>query len=120
MAVLFGVGADAPCFGSGGLNAPAALWAVCESALCVSLCVGLLTLFREAVTGGGRVSRELAADSYAVYIVHLPLVVTLQYYLSGRGLSAAAAWTAVSGAVVPAAFLLAAGLRRLPGFRRVL
>ncbi|MEV8546534.1 acyltransferase [Streptomyces sp. NPDC051572] len=119
-AVLFGVGADAACFGRGGLNAPAALWAAYESALCVSLCVGLLTLFREAITSGGRVSRELACDSYAVYIVHLPLVVTLQYYLSGRGLSAATAWTAASVVVVPAAFLLAAGLRRLPGFRRVL
>ncbi|WP_406129535.1 acyltransferase [Streptomyces sp. NBC_00989] len=120
VAALFAAGADAPCFGPGGLNAPAALWAAYESALCVSLCVGLLTLFREAVTGGGRISRELAADSYAVYIVHLPLVVTVQYYLSGRGLSAAGAWTAVSGVALPAAFLLAAGLRRLPGFRRVL
>ncbi|MFJ2610051.1 acyltransferase [Streptomyces sp. NPDC087425] len=120
VAALFAAGADAPSFGPGGLNAPAALWAAYESALCVSLCVGLLTLFREAVTGGGPVSRELAANSYAVYIVHLPLVVTVQYYLSGRSLSAAGAWTAVSGVALPAAFLLAAGLRRLPGFRRVL
>jgi hypothetical protein len=36
-------------------------------------------------------------------------------YLAGRGLSAAAAWATVSVAVVPLAFLLAAGLRRLPG-----
>jgi peptidoglycan/LPS O-acetylase OafA/YrhL len=77
--------------------------------------VGLLTLFRGVVTSGGRVSREPAADSYAVYIVHLPLVVTVQNYLAGRGLSAAAAWATVSVAVVPLAFLLAAGLRRLPG-----
>jgi glucan biosynthesis protein C len=120
VAALFAVGSDAPCFGPGGLNAPAALWTAYESALCVSLCVGLLTLFREAVTGGRRISRELAADSYAVYIVHLPLVVALQYCLAGRrGLSAAVAWTAVSGVEVPAAFLVAAGLRRLPGFRRL-
>ncbi|MFF2519472.1 acyltransferase [Streptomyces sp. NPDC058086] len=86
----------------------------------MSLGVGLLTLFRQAVTGGGRVSRELASDAYAVCIVHLPLVVTVQYYLAGRGLSAATAWATVSAGVVPLAFLLAAGLRRLPGFRRVL
>ncbi|XES00275.1 acyltransferase [Streptomyces sp. S1D4-11] len=45
---------------------------------------------------------------------------TVQYHLAGRGLFAAPAWATVSVAVVPLAFLLAAGLRRLPGFRRVL
>nr|WP_282189994.1 hypothetical protein [Streptomyces sp. S1D4-11] len=44
----------------------------------------------------------------------------MQYHLAGRGLFAAPAWATVSVAVVPLAFLLAAGLRRLPGFRRVL
>ncbi|MFL5993868.1 MAG: hypothetical protein ACJ736_06050 [Streptomyces sp.] len=54
------------------------------------------------------------------YIVHLPLVVTVQDGLAGRGLSAAGAWAVVCVLVVPVSFLLAAGLRRLPGFRRVL
>ncbi|MCI3240609.1 MULTISPECIES: acyltransferase family protein [Streptomyces] len=120
VALLFAIGADADCFGSGGFNGPAALWAAYDSALCVSLCVGLLTLFREAVTRTSRLSTELAADSYGVYIVHLPLVVIAQYYLADRGLSAVGAWAVVSVLVVPAAFLLAAGLRRLLGFRRVL
>jgi glucan biosynthesis protein C len=120
VALLFAVGADAPCFGPGGLDGPSALWAVYESGLCVALSVGLLTLFRETVTGAGRLSRELAADSYAVYIVHLPIVVTLQYYLSDHGLTASALWAAVSATAALTAFLLAAGLRRLPGFRRVL
>ncbi len=86
----------------------------------MALSIGLLTLFREAVTGSGRLTRELTAGSYAVYIVHLPLVVMLQYYLADRGLPAAALWAAVSAVSVPTAFLLAAVLRRPPGFRRVL
>lgn len=120
VALLFAIGADAGCFGPGGFDGPSALWAAYESALCVALCVGLLTLFRETVTRRTRFSAELAADSYAVYIVHLPLVVTLQYYLAGRGLSAVGAWAAVCVLTVPTAFLAAAGLRRLPGFGRVL
>jgi hypothetical protein len=40
-----------------------------ESALCVALDVGLLTLFREIVTGRGRLSTELAVGSYVVYII---------------------------------------------------
>ncbi|MCX4515607.1 acyltransferase [Streptomyces sp. NBC_01619] len=81
---------------------------------------GLLTLFREAVIGGDRLTRELLADSYAIYVVHRPLVVTLQYELAERGLSAAAAWSIVSGTAVSMALLLAAGLRRMPGCWRVL
>ncbi|MFD0019941.1 acyltransferase family protein [Streptomyces sp. NPDC058382] len=114
------LGADASCFGTGGLDGPSALWATYESTLCVALCVGLLILFREFVTGSWRLARELAASAYAVYIIHLPLVVTLQYYLAGRGLSAATAWTVVSVSGVSAAFLLAAGIRRLPLLRRAL
>jgi peptidoglycan/LPS O-acetylase OafA/YrhL len=118
--LLFAVGADVPCFGTGGLNGPAALWAAYDSTLCVALSIGLLTLFRETVTGSGHLTRELAAGSYAVYTVHLPLVVMLQYHLADRDLDAAALWAAVSAVSIPTAFLLAAVLRRLPGFRRVL
>lgn len=120
VALLFAVGADAGCFGAGGSDGPSALWAVYESALCVALCVGLLTLFREMVTGRSRLSAELAAGSYTVYIMHLPLVVTLQYYLADRGLGAGAAWCIVCVIAVPTAFLSAAVLRRVPALRRVL
>ncbi|MER5214255.1 acyltransferase family protein [Streptomyces sp. NPDC002838] len=120
MGLLAVVGADASCFGPGGLDGPSALWAAYESALCVALWFGLLVLFREVVTGSGRLSKELAPSAYAVYIIHLPLVVTLQYYLAGRGLSAATAWAVVSVIGVSAAFLFAAGIRRLPLLRRVL
>ena len=120
VALLFAVDADAGCFGPGGFDGPSALWAAYESALCVALCVGLLTLFRETVTGRSRLSAELAAGSYAVYIIHLPLVVTLQYCLADRGPSAVGAWCTVCVIAVPTAFLLAAGLRRLPELRQVL
>ncbi|MEU6379340.1 acyltransferase [Streptomyces sp. NPDC046909] len=120
VALLFVIGADADCFGPGGFDGSSALWAAYESALCVALCVGLLTLFRETVTRRTRLSGELAAGSYAVYIIHLPLVVTLQYYLADRGLPAVGAWAAVCALTLPTAFLTAAWLRRLPGFGRVL
>ncbi|MFB9839762.1 acyltransferase family protein [Actinoallomurus acaciae] len=119
-ALLFAVGSEAPCFGAGGATWPAALWALVDSALCVALCVGLLTLFRETLGGSGPIRRELAAGSYTVYIVHLPLVVVLQYALAGRGLPPLAAWGLVSVAALAVVFPLAAALRRLPGARRVL
>lgn len=120
VAVLAAVGTDAPAFGAGGANGPSALWAAYESFLCVALCVGLTTLFREAATASGPFLGELARDGYAVYIVHVPLVVAVQYALAGRGLPSAAAWAVASLTALPAAFLLAAALRRLPLLRRVL
>ncbi|WP_328904382.1 acyltransferase family protein [Streptomyces sp. NBC_00441] len=116
---LFVVGADAACLAPGGSRVQAVLWATYESGLCVALCVGLLTLFREAVTGGGRLAREASAAAYTVYLVHLPLVAAVQYYLSGRGLAAAGAWVVTCAVAIPCALLLSAGLRRLPGARRV-
>ncbi|WP_234383331.1 acyltransferase family protein [Streptomyces dysideae] len=120
VAVLFVIGAEADCFGPGGFNAPALTWAAYDSALCVALCVGLLTAFRETVTRSSRLSTELSANSYGVYILHVPLVVTVQYCLADRGLSPVASWATTSALGLAGAFLWAAGLRRLPGFRQVL
>lgn len=120
VALLFAVGSNARVFGTGGPDAASAVWAAYESALCVGLCVGLLTLFREAITGHGRVLRELAAGSYTVYILHLPLVVWLQYLLADWRPSAPMAWAVTSVLSVPATYLFAAALRRLPALRRVL
>ncbi|MFJ2771270.1 acyltransferase family protein [Streptomyces sp. NPDC087300] len=120
VALLFAVGADAPAFGPGGFNAASALWATYEGFLCVALSVGLLTQFRETLTGTNRLTRELSADSYSVYILHLPIVVAVQFFLADRGLTAAGAWLIASAAGVSAAFVAAAGLRRLPGAARIL
>ncbi|WP_078884650.1 acyltransferase family protein [Streptomyces sp. CCM_MD2014] len=120
VALLFAVGADAPAFGPGGLNGASALWSTYESFLCVALSVGLLTLFRETLTGTNRLTRELSASSYAVYILHLPIVVTVQYFLVDRGLTATAAWLITSAVGAMAAIMAAAGIRRLPGAAKIL
>lgn len=118
--LLFAVGADAPCFGPGGFNAPSLLWSLYENLLCTALSIGLLVLFRETWNGGNRFSRSMAADAFTVYVLHLPVVVALQYALAGHGLAAATAFTLVAVAATLLTFPLAALVRRLPGFRAVL
>jgi glucans biosynthesis protein C len=58
-------------------------WRVCtaESFLCVGLCVGLPVLARELALGAGRVWRVLAANVFAVYVFHMPIVLFLQWAL---------------------------------------
>ena len=83
-------------------------------------CAPACSCFRQTLNSGGPVSRELTADSYAVYIIHLPLVVAFQFALAGWDVSALTAWGMVLGIAVTTVFPLAAALRRLPGLRRVL
>ena len=58
-------------------------WRLCtyEAFLCVGLCVGLPVLSRELALGAGRVWGVLAANVYAVYVFHMPIVLLLQWAL---------------------------------------
>ena len=60
-------------------------WLMCawEAFLCVGFCVGLPVLFRELAIGTGRVWRVLAANVFAVYVFHMPIVLLLQWALIG-------------------------------------
>ncbi|MGN5636549.1 acyltransferase family protein, partial [Streptomyces sp. AC154] len=118
--LLFAVGADAPFFGAGGANGASLLWSAFDSLLCVALCTGLLVLFREKARWNTRFSRSLAAGSFAVYVIHVPIVVALQFAVAGHGLPALGAFALVTACAVPVSFAAAQVLRRIPGFRRVL
>ena len=60
-------------------------WVICtwEAFLCVGFCVGLPVLFRELAIGTGRLWRVLAANVFAVYVFHFPIVLLLQWALIG-------------------------------------
>ncbi|MFF1925940.1 acyltransferase family protein [Streptomyces sp. NPDC058221] len=118
--LLFAVGADASFFGPGGANGASLLWSAFESLLCVALCTGLLILFREKARWSNRFTRSLAGDSFAVYVMHVPVVVALQFALAGHGLPALGAFSLVAAGGVLISFAAGGVLRRLPGFRRVL
>jgi glucan biosynthesis protein C len=107
-------------FAGGGLSLGALLWSAVEACICVGLCVGLLTLLRERASWQGGLLRELAAGSYAVYVIHVFPVVGLQAALAGSPMPPLAKFGLVTLLAVPLCFALAYGLRRLPGVARVL
>jgi peptidoglycan/LPS O-acetylase OafA/YrhL len=107
-------------FDGGGLSLGALIWSTIEAFICVGLSVGLLTLFRERVNRQSALSRQLAAGSYAVYIIHIFPVVGLQMALAGTGLEPLAKFGIVTLLALPLCFGLAYLLRKLPGFDRVL
>ncbi|HML08277.1 MAG TPA: acyltransferase [Xanthobacteraceae bacterium] len=76
-----GTGATGSAGATGGFDSRN--WRVCtyEAFLCVGLCVGLPVLCRELALGTGRLWRMLAANVYAVYVFHFPIVLLLQWAL---------------------------------------
>jgi len=58
-----------------------AVWAIWESLIAVSMIFGLLTLFREK---GNRITpflKTLSRSSFTAYIIHMPIVLAVQYAL---------------------------------------
>jgi glucans biosynthesis protein C len=50
---------DITLFNGGGLSLGALVWSTVEACICVGLCIGLLTVFRERVNQQSRLLRDL-------------------------------------------------------------
>jgi glucan biosynthesis protein C len=65
----------------GGKSSEALIYAAYESLLGSSLTVGLLVLFREKFsTRPGLIGKKLSENAYCIYLIHVPIVITLQYF----------------------------------------
>ena len=54
------------------------LWTSLE---CISLCIGLLIIFRDYFNYSNKILQFLSNNAFAVYIIHVPIVVWTQHYL---------------------------------------
>jgi hypothetical protein len=109
-----------PYFASGGLSVPAATRALWEAFLCTGMCVGLLVLFRDRFAAQMPLLRSLAADTYGVYLFHVPVLLALSYALGPASLPPLVCFLVISvaGLLLTTAFV--EPLRRLPVLRRIL
>jgi peptidoglycan/LPS O-acetylase OafA/YrhL len=107
-------------FASGGFSVSAATRAVWESFVCVGMCVGLLVFFRDRLERQSPALRSLAADTYGVYLFHVPVLVALSYALGPFVVSPIASFLIVSVAGLLITTALVEPLRRLPGVKRIL
>jgi peptidoglycan/LPS O-acetylase OafA/YrhL len=67
----------------GGLSAGAFLEAFRESLLCTGMSIGLPALFRKKYSWQSRLTKVLSDNAFTVYLIHIPIVVFLQYLLVG-------------------------------------
>jgi surface polysaccharide O-acyltransferase-like enzyme len=99
---------------------PSLVMAICEQALAVGLVLGLLVLFRERLDQQGRGRRFLSAHAYTVYVIHPVVLVALGYALSDVQAPAVAKFALLAVLALPLCWVVAFGVRALPGARTVL
>lgn len=96
------------------------VWGFLEAPIGVGMILGLLVLFRSFLARSGPWLDRLEGNVYAVYLVHVYVVIGLQGALTGLGWPALAKWVVVFVTATAASFVLAALLRLIPGARRIL
>jgi ABC-type multidrug transport system permease subunit len=97
-----------------------AVYTLWDSIFAVGLCLGMITLFRRFLNRGNWFGRFLAQQSYAVYIIHIPIVVFLAYGMRVIAVGSMLKFGLASLVILPVSFAGAALQRKVPGVARVL
>jgi glucan biosynthesis protein C len=118
MALLAGAQNDEPFLG--GWHWQSMLYAQWEAFLCVSMCIGLIYLFRRRWDRQGAMARELSRAAYAAYVIHEPVITALAVVATGVALYPLLKFALAAAVSVPLCFALGALIRKLPYFDRVL
>jgi glucan biosynthesis protein C len=97
-----------------------AVYALWDSIFAVGMCLGVITLFRHFFNGQGRFGRFLSQHSYAVFVIHSPIIVFLAVALKGIDLENFLKFGMAAVIVVPTCFAVAYIVRKIPLASRVL
>jgi len=102
-----------------------AVYALWDSIFAISLCLAAITFFRRYFNEKSRLGSFLSQQSYAVYVIHSPILVVLTYgfYLAfsswGIDLGPLLKFTLASVIMVPICLAVAYIIRKIPGVSRV-
>jgi len=104
----------------GGLYWQAMALALWESLLCVSMCIGLIYLFRRYLNRQGRLARFLSPNAYTTYIIHAPIITATALVLRNVDLYPLLKYGLAALIALPLCFVLSNLIRKLPYTDRVL
>lgn len=97
-----------------------AVYALWDTVFAVGMCLGSIAFFGRFFSGESRFGTFLSQQSYAVYVIHIPVIVILAYALRGIVLPPLLKFGLASVIMVPASFVVAYLVRKIPGVSRVL
>lgn len=104
----------------GGWRWQAFAYALWESLLCVSMCIGLVYLFRRRANRQGKLARFLSSNAYTAYIIHGVVITLMALALRDVVVYPLLKWALVALAAVSVCFGLSHLIRKLPYTDRVL
>jgi peptidoglycan/LPS O-acetylase OafA/YrhL len=97
-----------------------AVYALWDSIFVVGICLGMITFFRRFFNRRNWFGSYLAQQSYAVYIIHIPIVVFITYGIRGIMVDPIIKFGLASLIILPVCFAVAAFVRKIPGVKKVL
>jgi peptidoglycan/LPS O-acetylase OafA/YrhL len=101
-------------------NWQSAVYALWDSIFAVGMCLAAITFFRRFFNQDSSFGRFLSQQSYAVYIIHIPIVVFIGSAMKGVQLPALLKFGIAAVIAVPTCFIVAYIIRKIPGMSRVL
>jgi glucans biosynthesis protein C len=104
----------------GGANWQSLAYAFWESFLCMSMCIGLVYLFRRCFKRQGKIAGFLAPNAYTAYLIHALVITALAFAFQDIALFPQLKWAMVALVAVPLCFGISALIRKLPYTDRVL
>lgn len=104
-----------------GWNTDNLVFACYETFMCTGLCVGLIYLFRVFASSSTSFLKRLTENAFAVYIIHVPVLVVLQYMLGALPVSMLVQFILSVVLGISCSFALSHFvIRRMPYFKRIL
>lgn len=104
----------------GGFTWQSLTYSMWEPFVCVGICAGLTVLFRRRLNSQGALGKFLSDNSYTVYIIHTPVLVFIALALRPIMLHPLLKFLALYSLALPACYILASMIRKIPGTRRIL
>jgi hypothetical protein len=104
----------------GGVNWQSASYALWESFVSVSMAVGLITLFQEKYNKQNILIKKLSDNAFAVFVFHMPIIVSLSLLLKGLILPPLVKFILLSLIGLPVCFVFTHYvIRRIPVLNKV-
>jgi fucose 4-O-acetylase-like acetyltransferase len=104
----------------GGLHWEAAAYSFWEQMTGVMIMIGLLWLFSVRFDHQGTVARAMGLDTYTVYIIHPVVIVLIAIAITSLVIPALVKFVIMVVLTICIAFILAHGIRAIPGVKKVL
>jgi hypothetical protein len=105
---------------TGGPQWTVLLYALWEQMACVMIITALVWIFSRYLNSQGPAARAMAGDSYAVYVFHPAVLVSLSLLFAGVALPQLAKFAIVLPLAIVCSFILAHLIRSVPGVDKVL